>query len=101
MYSLFTLFQESVPENLELKQKVFKECDEVASDDIILSSSTSCIVPSKFLMGLKHSNNCIISHPVSMLLCFLRIRYVPGYGDTKYHNCLRMIVYMTRYYVIM
>ena len=46
--------QESVPENLELKQKVLTQIMEnTTSDDVIISSSTSCLMPSKLFAGLK------------------------------------------------
>ena len=46
--------QESVPENLELKQKVLTQIMEnITSNDVIISSSTSCLMPSKLFAGLK------------------------------------------------
>lgn len=56
--------QECVFEDLELKQKVFKEiCEHCNSDDTVLCSSTSCIMPSKLFQGLKRVSQCIIAHP--------------------------------------
>ena len=56
--------QECVPENEDLKRKVFLKLSELCSDEsTILASSCSCILPSKIFRDVPRVSQCIISHP--------------------------------------
>lgn len=59
------LIQECVPENLELKRKVWKGVDDIASPHTIFSTSTSTFLPSLISQDLKNRKNFIVSHPVN------------------------------------
>ena len=56
--------QECVPEDESMKKSVFHKLSELCSDDsTILSSSSSCILPSKIFTEVSRVSQCIISHP--------------------------------------
>jgi len=59
------LVQECVPENLDLKIKVWKQVDDLAGPNTIYSSSTSTFMPSLFTKDLKNRQNAVVSHPVN------------------------------------
>ncbi|XP_072832064.1 lambda-crystallin homolog isoform X3 [Vicugna pacos] len=56
---------ECVPEDLELKQQLFAQLDGIMDDDVVLSSSSSCLLPSKLFAGLAHRKQCLVAHPVN------------------------------------
>lgn len=47
--------------------QVFQEMDALVGPNTVLSSSTSCILPSKFTKDLVNKANCIVSHPVCQI----------------------------------
>jgi len=57
--------QESGPETIAAKRAIWAELDVAAPVDIVLASSTSAIVASRFTEGLKGRERCIIAHPVN------------------------------------
>lgn len=57
--------QECVPENLNIKRNVFDQLDNlIASDQIILASSTDTYLPSQLSANMKHKSQVIVAHPI-------------------------------------
>jgi 3-hydroxyacyl-CoA dehydrogenase len=57
--------QESVSENVAVKQAVFTQIDLSAGPDAIIASSTSAIPGSAFLEHIAGRARCVIAHPVN------------------------------------
>ncbi|XP_020487643.1 lambda-crystallin homolog [Labrus bergylta] len=57
--------QECVFEQLEVKQSVFQDLERLVGTDVILSSSTSCLVPSDVFSKVQNRSRCLVSHPVN------------------------------------
>ncbi len=57
------LIQESVVEDLKVKQDIYKQLDKLASKDTILASSSSYLVISKISEFVEHKHRCINAHP--------------------------------------
>lgn len=57
------LVQESVVEDLKVKQDIYKQLDELTSKDTILASSSSYLVISKISQFAEHKHRCINAHP--------------------------------------
>ncbi|XP_072253553.1 lambda-crystallin homolog [Leuresthes tenuis] len=57
--------QECVFEQLEVKQSVFQDIERLVGKEVILSSSTSCLVPSSVFSKVQNRSRCLVSHPVN------------------------------------
>jgi L-gulonate 3-dehydrogenase len=57
--------QENAPETVEAKRPLFRELDRLAALDVILASSTSAIVASRFTEDLPGRARCLVAHPVN------------------------------------
>lgn len=69
--------QECVFEQLELKQSVFQDVERLVGKDVILSSSTSCLVPSMVFSKVQNRSRCLVSHPVNPPYCVKLVELVP------------------------
>lgn len=57
--------QECVFEQLEVKQSVFQDIERLVGKDVILSSSSSYLVPSNVFSKVQNRSRCLVSHPVN------------------------------------
>src|SRR5829696_4342268 len=55
--------QESAPERLELKQRLFAEIDETASPDALICSSTSGLLPTELQEKMARPERLLVAHP--------------------------------------
>lgn len=58
-----TYIQECVPEDLQLKQKLFRELAQLAPAAAVLASSSSAIPASHFAAELATRERCLVAHP--------------------------------------
>lgn len=49
-----------------MKKEIFAQLDGIVGDDVVLSSSTSCLLPSRLFSGMAHVKQCVVAHPVSV-----------------------------------
>ncbi|KAK3543398.1 hypothetical protein QTP70_020418 [Hemibagrus guttatus] len=68
---------ECVFEDLQAKQTVFQAVENHVSEDTILSSSTSCLMPSNVFSLVQNPKRCIISHPVNPPYYVCLVELVP------------------------
>lgn len=57
--------QENTPETLEAKLAIFAAMDALAPPHVVIASSTSAIVASKYTEDLKGRARCLVAHPVN------------------------------------
>lgn len=70
--------QESVPERLDLKHKVYAEIQKTASDSSVLASSTSGFKPSELQEGAARPGQIIVAHPFNPVYLLPLVELVPG-----------------------
>ena len=69
---------ECLPEDLEFKQKVFKELDEVCAPDVILATNTSGLSPTAIAKDLAHPERVVVAHFWNPPQLIPLVEVVPG-----------------------
>jgi L-gulonate 3-dehydrogenase len=70
--------QESTPEDVEVKRRVFERLDAVAAEGAVLASSTSAILPSHFTEALPGRSRCLVVHPINPPYLIPAVEIVPA-----------------------
>jgi 3-hydroxyacyl-CoA dehydrogenase len=70
--------QENAPEDLAVKQALWRDLDAVAGPAAILASSTSAIVPSRFTEPLAGRARCLVCHPLNPPYLIPAVELVPA-----------------------
>ena len=72
------LVQESVAENYEVKQQVFKALDACTEANVILASSSSGLLMTEIQKVTRHPGRCLITHPFNPSHLIPLVELVPG-----------------------
>ena len=70
--------QESTPEDVEVKRRVFARLDTIAAADAVLASSTSAILPSRFTEALRARSRALVVHPINPPYLIPAVEIVPA-----------------------
>ena len=70
--------QESAPERLELKQKLFAEIDAHAPPDALIGSSTSGLLPTDLQAKMRHPERLVVAHPFNPVYLLPLVEIVGG-----------------------
>lgn len=74
---------ECLPEILELKQKIFKELDEICNPDVILATNTSGLSPTAIARDLEHPERVVVAHFWNPPQLMPLVEVVPGDKTSK------------------
>ncbi len=77
------LVQESVAENYEVKQQVFKALDAHTEANVILASSSSGLLMTEIQKVTRHPGRCLIAHPFNPPHLIPLVELVPGDGTDE------------------
>jgi len=75
--------QESVPERLDLKHRVFAEIEAHAAKDALIGSSTSGYKPSDMAAGMQRPERLVVAHPFNPVYLLPLVEIVGGEKTTK------------------
>ena len=70
--------QESVPERLDMKHRVYAEIQETLDPEAVIGSSTSGFKPSQLQEGAKDPTQIIVAHPFNPVYLLPLVELVPG-----------------------
>lgn len=77
------IVHESIPERLDLKQRVHAEIAASAPAEAILCTSTSGLLPSRIQEGLERPDNLIVAHPFNPVYLLPLVELVAGQGTAE------------------
>lgn len=72
------IIQESVPERIELKQKVHMQIDNAASQNALIGSSTSGLLPTDIQCKMKNPERMFVAHPYNPVYLLPLVELVGG-----------------------
>jgi L-gulonate 3-dehydrogenase len=70
--------QESTPEDIGVKRRVFARLDALAAEGAVVASSTSAILPSRFTEELPGRARCLVVHPINPPYLIPAVEIVPA-----------------------
>lgn len=75
--------QESVPEQIELKHRVYAEIERHAKPEALVGSSTSGFKPSELIVGLTTPERLFVAHPFNPVYLLPVVEIVPGKASAE------------------